>query len=510
MLNTTTYPFQLQFQHDVQQAYLDNLRLRERAKMEEYIRSREYYDGIHNSALTDRVRQFLDVSRDADFTVNYCPMVVNAKADRLQVTGFSVEDDDTLSEQLWSWWRKNRMDRLQGIVHRSAIRDGDTFVLVEWDDVANMPRFYYEPAFAGDGVMVYYSEERRNEIEFASKSWRIEHGRTAGKARRLNLYFANRIEKYISNDDTAKGRYMPYTEDDDTELYDGHLGTCAVHWWTDNGTESGQPLGVPIVHFKHDDSGDEMGTSHIAKVIPLQDALNKTMIDLIAAADTEGFRLLVGYGTDAWSGVKVGPGSIASVSIPVSEAKLEAIPAGNLSQLQNVYNSLVMEIARITGTPMSYFQSSGQVAAEGTMKQQEIALVSQVKKAQTDFGNAWEDAFTIALRLANAFGTDANFDMDALIETVWEQAESRNDKEQAETLAIKVDKLGVSKEQAQTEMGYDATQREAFAREKLRNQALAIRQFATSPQAPEDEANNQTMTQTENETTDDTTGTIAA
>lgn len=505
MLNTQTalQPYNQVFTQAVQQSYLDSLRNRERANMEQYIKAREYYDGIHNTQLTDRMREFLGWHRDSDFTVNYCPMVVNAKADRLKVTGFEIEDNPETQDTCWKWWRKNRLDRKQNIVHHTTVNDADTFVLIEWDDEADIPRFHHEPAFAGDGMMVYYSEERRDEIEFASKSWRIEHGANAGKMRRLNLYFSDRIEKYVSHDDENAGRYMPYDDPDDPTqvIMPGYLGQTAVNWWTDNGKESGKPLGVPVVHFKNNDTGDGFGTSQLANVMPIQDALNKAMIDLLSTMDTEAFGLLVGTGTDAWADVKVGPGAVASVNKDKNLADLKRLQGTDPTGLLNVYNALVMEIARVSGTPLSYIQSSGQVAAEGTMKQQEIALVTQVEKAQTDFGNCWEDCMMIAIRLHNAFSDSPEIDTDIIIDTVWEQAESRNDKEQAETLAIKVSALGVSEEQAQVEMGYDAIQIASFERAKRRSQALAIRTqantFSNAP--PTDEDNAQTLTQTETE-----------
>lgn len=321
--------------------------------------------------------------------------------------------------------------------------------------------------------------------------------------RRLNLYFPDRIEKYISDDDSDSGKYLPYEGDAD-EIGAGYLGLAGISWWTDTRTKGGKPLGIPIVHFKHNDKGDSYGTSHLADVLPIQDAVDKALIDLLGAMDTDAFDILAGYGTDLWASIKVGPGAIAAVSKTPQEAKLERINGGDsTTKLLAGYSALVMEIARISGTPLSYFQISGQVSAEGTLKQQEIALVSQVKKTQTDFGNSWESVFSIARRLENAFG-EGGMDEDEDIETVWEQAESRNDMEQAQMLAIRVSQLGVSETQAQTEMGYDETQIAAFKREKMRNQAMALRISAgggaapPNGQNPDAQADKQTMTQTEN------------
>ena len=481
----------------VQSSFVEWLLDMEASRQEGVIQSREYYDGIHNTQLTDRIRQFLQASRSANFTVNYCPIVVDSKADRLKVTGFSVED--TQKEMIWNWWRRNRMDRKQGIIHRAACRDGDAFVLIEWDPVANMPRFHFEPVYAGSGTMVYYSDERRDEIEMASKTWQMRSGLGAGKVVRKNLYFPDRIEKYIGHSDIAYGNWQPY-EDETTTPMPGKLGIAGVNWWTHDGTELGDPLGIPIVHFKNNDSGDSYGKSDLHNVIPVQDALNKAMIDLLGTMDVSGFPLLVGVGTDSWVDVKVGPGAVAAVSASKNEADLKSIPGENPAGLLAAYNALVMEIARISGTPLSYFQASGQTPAEGTMKQQEITLIARVEKSQTDYGNAWEDCFNIARRLHNAFGTGEELDTDELIETVWKPAASRNEKEHAETLAIKVEKLGVSEEKAQEEIGYDADDIAAFRRTKMRRQALTLRRGATAPALVAGTDNEQELTQTENET----------
>lgn len=496
MLNITD-PYKEYATRAIQQSYVNDLSNRERARMDLYIKTREYDDGIHNTQLTDRAKKYLHLQSDEECVANYCRMIIDAKADRLKVLGFDAADD-TQKAWLLNLWRKNRMDAKQSDVHRSAIRDGDCFVLVEWDTIAKMPRFHYEPAYAGSGVMVYYSEERRDEIEFASKSWQTQHGMDTGKKRRVNLYFANRIEKYVSHDDVRGGTWMPYSDGADV-IADGKLGQAGVYWWTDTRTPEGNPLGVPIVHFRHNGNGDSYGTSHIADVMPIQDAVNKALIDLLAACDANGFPLFVGLGNVDWSTVKVGPGAVAGIPLDPDKASLDILQGFDPTGLLSVYNALIMEMARVSGTPLAYFQVSGQSPAEGTMKQQEVALVSQVKKTQTNFGNSWEDCFTIARRLENAFGDSGIvLDTDVLIDTIWEQAESRNDKEQTETLAIQVEKLGVSKEAAQMKLGYDATDVAKFARAERRTMALDIRRQPIVPVIPQAGTDTENLTQTEN------------
>ena len=500
MLNSTSQYYYERFKEVQQQSYVSHRVNLSRSRSEMRIKAQEYDDGIQNVQLTDRVRAFLNIDAEqGEFNVNYCPLIINAKADRLKVTGLDVEDK-AQKELLWKWWRKNRMDAKQNIVHRSAILNGDAYMLVEWDNVGQIPRFHYEPAFVGDGVECYYSDERRDEIECASKTWRINTGKDTGKMRRMNLYYPDRIEKYVSHDDFDNGNWLPYEDEDTNIVAEGHAGKAGITWWTTTRTEDGDPLGIPIVHFKNNDKGECYGTSDLQNVIPVQDIINKSMVDLIAAMDANGFPVFVGYGFN-WTSLQVGPGAIASVTKDAPAAKLESIPAMSPAGLIAVYNAAVMEAGRISGTPLSYFQVSGQVAAEGTMKQQEVALVSRVKKTQTDFGNAWEDVFTIARRLHNTFSTEAPLSEDEVIDTIWEQAESRNDKEQAETLSIKVQALGVPEAQAWTELGYDETKIGEFERAKKKAQADAIRNNVKLMSA---NGAAQNLTQTENESNDNT------
>lgn len=497
-------PYAQQMSHDLQAAYVDYCVQQMREREDKYRIYREYYDGDHDVQFIDRLKAFIGAKAgiNLDFSVNYCPMVVQAKASRLNIKGFKTEDDS--SKTFETWWQKNRMDALQGIVHLAAIRDADTFVLVEWDKVAKMPRYTHEKAYCGHGVMVHYSDERANEIKFASKQWIINYGEHTGKQRRLNLYLPNRIERYMDNDEAAGlGQWLPYLDESDPTVFlgDGVYGKAGISWWTRDGTEFGEPLGIPIIHFKDNDSGDCYGNGLLGRVIPLQDALNKTEIDLLAAMDVEGFGLMVGYGAN-WEGVRVGPGALVHTQKPKTEAQMERLAGSNPVGMLAVKSDIVMDIARVTGTPLSYLQSTGQIASADTLKQQETALVAGIKKAQVDFGNAWEDCLNMGRKLFNVFG-NGTLSEEIIIETIWDSAESRNDKEETETLAIQVEKIGVSQDKAQEKLGYDAEDREAFAREKMKNEAKMIQQQqAQSATAKEAMPNAKTMNAQNNSMTE--------
>ena len=419
-----------------------------------YTAYREYYDGDHDTQLTSRQRKFLQVKTGIEFNDNYCPLVVDAVTDRLEVMRFETSDDveEPQSQVLWEWWQRNRMDQMQQVAHLAAVRDGDAYVLVDWDEINERPRFTFEPAYNGSGgVEIVYGKERRGVASAAFKYWRAEKEQLAdaGYVRRMNIYYPDRIEKYISDERAGGGQWASYQPE----------GDAWPLWWTSTGTEGGEPLGIPVFHFRNKDQGYDYGQSELRNVVTLQNALNKAIIDLVAAADTTGFRLYWMTGNKPGS-LDITPGNILYSQNP--DTRMGYFPGEDLSSLIATKDSYAMEIARVSRTPLSYFQSSGQRPAEGTLKQEEQGLVAKVKTCQVGFGNVWEDAMAMARRLWNIYGPRGEgLDESVLISTLWQDAESRNEKAKAEELKIKLE-LGVPEEQLWREWGYTDVEVEQF------------------------------------------------
>lgn len=421
-----------------------------------YSAFRDYYDGDQGTQLTNRQRAYLQIKIGQEFNDNHCATVVDALAERLTVTGFDAGDQ---SIQLWEWWNANRMDGQQGITHRSAVRDGDMYAIVEWDNDNSRPCIEYEHAFDGEsGIEVVYSQDKRRRIEFAVKIWetvlkwdevRSSSGelksRSGKLTRRANLYYPDRIEKYINYEDS--GGWVHFQSKDE-------VWPLPLRAW------DGKELGVPVFHFLNADQGYNYGTSELKRVVPIQNALNKSVIDLLAAADTTAFRIFWMIGDDP-SGIQIAPGTwVYSEKPPGGE---EGVAIGyfrgeDLSKLIGLVDGFVIEIARVSRTPISYFQASGQRPAEGTLKQEEVGLVARAKDRQIGFGNAWEDIMAYCRRIFNSFGAVSpgeQMDETQIISTLWADPETRNAKDHLEALQIKGE-LGVPSEVLWEEMGYDA------------------------------------------------------
>jgi len=402
----------------VQLSYLSWLENQELQRSQKYAMFRDYYEGEHQTQLTQRMRQFLELRTGQDFSLNACPIVVDSLAEKLKVATFECEGQDEL---LMQWWAKNRMDAQQAVVHLSAIRDGDTYVLVEWDNKLGRPRFTQENAYDGDqGLHIVYSDEYRMLPDVAIKRWTITSG-TNVKTRRTNLYYPDRIEKYT---DMASGStWQPYIEVDDEGV--------ELPWpipWLDPQTQA--PLGIPVIHFRNKDQGYSYGESELEDVIPVQNGVNKAFVDLLAAADTTGFTMYTMTGGNP-AGIKVAPGSWLFHTD--ANVRIGQLSAADLSGLIALKDSLISDIAKITRTPLSFFQVSGEVAAEGTLKEQRSGLIAKAQDRQVVFGNSWEDVMIMARKLYNVFG-DGGLDVEQEIKCVWQDDEKPDVNEIADTI----------------------------------------------------------------------------
>lgn len=435
-------------------AFMSWLATEEMERQKQIVQLRAYYDGDQDTYLTDRLKEFLNADDQNAFNLNVCRSVVAVVEERLIITGMGSNEQE-VSRPVGEWadalWEANGCDILHSHMHEQALRDGEAFVLVDWDAAAGRPRLtpharYTDAQVDGDnfGAKAHYEDGDTNRpMQYASKRWIETIDEQGGTRKRMNLYFPDRVEKYqwVGLD------WAPFQDEGDAS------------WpvpWVDG---TGRPLGIPVIHFR---ASPDM-RSEIWDAIPMQKAINKGLIDLIAAADTTAFQMLITYGwiptsdgapltASASNLATLGPGRILGTTRAKTEAGTDVIEGADVGPLIELVQSYIGWLAVITSTPQSRLMFTRQIAAEGTLKEQNEGLFAKVRKRQRLFDASWRDTFDMARRLANVYGA-AGLDEAVALVVQWEPVQSRDTIDERKEWEVKAG-LGIPLEQIWMEMGY--------------------------------------------------------
>lgn len=375
---------------------------------------RRYYDGDHDLGFaTQKFRNaFADLFKE--FAYNMCPAVVDAMADRLRIVGFGKSAQ---GDQAWQIWQQNKMTQRAGEVHTDALTVGDAYVIV-WPDADGSPVISVNTA---EETLVHYADEDRTRIDWAAKRWSV------GKQIRLNLYYEDRIEKYItaprgmgSGDPSARA-FSPYE-------------VPGEPWPVIN--EFGR---VPVFHFGNNTRMGTPGRSELKDIIPLQDALNKTVADKLVAMEfvalPQRWATGIEQKRDPVTGEPISNWrpSVDSVwGSPDPDTRFGQFDPADLGQFLEVEDRGVVAIARVSRTPLHYIMpQSGDFPSGESLKTAEGPFLAKVSDRMEAFGNVWQEVMLFALAVANVTATADD------IETDWRDPAPKSKKEDAETAAIK-------------------------------------------------------------------------
>lgn len=470
----------------------------EKAVQKNIVLAREYFSGEQHVKLSERQKDWIGFEENGRFSVNLCRMIVNALIERMFVSTFeSVES----SKSRWAWniWEDSKMDSVQQEIYTGAVRDGEFFVFVNWDNenqkIQLIPhRRYTSPEVGGDGFgckVVFEQNDPMLPIKYATKRWisaEYDEGGRLTKRRRLNVYFPDRIEKYIL-DKKASGEWgwKPYRNED-------------VVWpipWIDS---FGKPLGIPIVPFFNPEMRSELYDA-----IPIQDAINKCAVDILAAADATGFPLRTTQGfyfttdgqapdTDGGNYIELTPG--AFIYIPEGKS-IDDLEIPNLKPMLDVMDAWVMRLGQVTDTPLSRFQVTRQVRSEMTLRQEEAPLLARIQSRQTRFGNSWENVFQIAANVAREFGNSSI--SNATIDTLWQVTETKDELKEIEKIALKVERLHIPLIQAWQEAGYSEEEIASFLNSEEYQNRMRMMSIGFGPDRPVMENANANANESEEE-----------
>ncbi|MBL8180252.1 MAG: phage portal protein [Blastocatellia bacterium] len=396
-----------------------------------------YYDGRHDLRFATEkfANTFGELFRE--FALNLCPVVCDAIRDKLRITGFSAERSETgdIDASTRSVAIRTRLHTVANQVHKEALKTGDGYAIV-WPDSRGHARIYAQNA---SNIAVEYAQDEPGRIIAAIKWWIDEN-----KYARANMFFDDRIERYVSRSKTEG--YLPAMKD-----------LVAV---ADGVTPN--PFGVvPVFHFANNADIGGRGRSELEAVIPIQDGLNKSSLDMLVAMEFAAFRqrwatgIEVEYSAD---GKAITPFTTGIDSLWIagdSAAKFGDFEAARLDQFLKVKDSFRADIASVSATPLHYFlQEANNFPSGESLRQASARFTAKVRDRQTAFGEVWAEVMAFALR-AEGRG-------DASLITQWEDPAPLSEREKLKNLLLKK-QLGIDDQGALTEAGYGASDAEEMA-----------------------------------------------
>jgi len=424
--------------------------------------ARKYHNGDQDTYMTPRVQEFVKLHGEVrKFNLNICRTITLAVKDELSVSGFNtseVPDATGLKTQAkWAWdlWTQNHMDAVQAEVHESALSDRETFIIVDFDYSNVRPRLIHNYKFTdldvdGDGQgcwMLYENDDVNQPARCGIKQWVQTTYDETGQpttATRRTIYYPDHIEKWIY---ISSWEHFIEPPNPDPAI---PPEPWPIPWIG----KDGKPAGIPVIHFRNVNLTPEAWDA-----ISIQDAINKTLIDILASNDLSAFQMLAALGwypttdgeppkDDGSNLLKVGAGQFIGTKDP--DGKIQVISGNDPTALVNTLKDFITMAAQVTGTPTSRFTTTKLVASQETLKEQNTQLKKKAKDRRILFGDAWEACMSMARKVANMFG-GVTLDELVTFETIWA------DNETVEDLTAKI-ALGVPKETIWNEAGYTQEQ----------------------------------------------------
>lgn len=465
-----------------------------RSKSARYAKSERYYDGDHDLAFATEKFQNTFGTLFREFALNLCPVICDAVRDKLRVTGFSVDsvgsprvnegqsqangaggkvdatnprvalthvpaaDSIALDMVARRIWQRNRMATRSGELHKEALKCGDAYMIV-WPNKFGEAIFYPNKAA---NVTVAHDEDAPGRIAWAAKAWR-----TDDKHIRLNLFYPDRIEKYVSK--TESEGTLPDAADFEPFGDAGRAGRgdAAIKPRTSGDFPSSlrlpitasdsvipNPYGVvPVFHYANNADIGLTGRSELEAATPVQDGLNKSVLDMLVAMEFAAFRQRWAAGIEVdfdADGKAIAPFKAGVDHIWIagsSDAKFGDFDSADLDQFLKVKDSFRVDMACVTGTPLHYFlQNTGGLPSGESLKKAETRFLSKVRNRQENFGQVWADAMAFALMIEGR-GRDIR------LITTWEDPAPMSDREFLENILLKK-QIGLSVQRALVEAGY--------------------------------------------------------
>ena len=424
-----------------------------------------YYDGDHPLLFQTSPFKKAFGPLFSGLNDNWCELVVDSLEERCNVEGFLFEGEAKADNEAWRVWQENELDAESGVAHTETAISSECHVLV-WYGADGRPEITIEDA---ETMIVETEPASRYRRRAALKRWLDDDGHG-----RVTLYLPDAIYKWrtrggaIANDGSwVELDWLEWQDDDDDT------------WPIENPLER-----VPVVPLWNKPRARRRSQSELAQVIPLQNACNKILADLLVASEFGGFRQRYATGLDIPidpdTGEPVEPFKsavdrlwVANPTLTDEEGRL--IPpsfgefeATDLGPYVAAIELVVQHVASKSRTPPHYFYlGGGQPPSGESIKSAETGLVTKARRRMRHWGQSWEEVVSLAFLILGETGKAARPKV-----TVWGDPESRSEAEHTDAL-VKKQSLGIPAEALWSEAGYTPVEIERFRRMRA-EQAVVV------------------------------------
>jgi hypothetical protein len=410
---------------------IDNDRGRRKKYWSKIPTYRLYAAGEQQFKLPPKIKEILEGLTEHEFQDNVCGQIIAEARDRCTFEGWAVsgpkEDKDPSEEPpkppvipgvpnppppkvvpspesqaadkveqfLSDLYATCNVDRRSGEVHYDAFRDADTFVCLEWDAGEKREDMRRDQAWDGNsGTYMAYGDNDRP--KYAVRQW-VED--TEEKWWRKNIYWPDRIERYVSKDMGTSWQRNPLPIKDEFGKQVG-VEAWPVPWLDDEG----QPMGIPVIHFLNSGKGELLyGTSELAGgVLGAQDHLTSMQYDMAGGSRMTAFQIYTAVGVALNTKLNVGAGELWIADKP--DAAFGVLPPGDMSQIISVYMLKLQRLSQMTRTPYHIITGGDWPSGEALMRAEQPAIgkaESQIKRLK----DCWVQVAHMAIKIHNRFGS---------------------------------------------------------------------------------------------------------
>lgn len=344
----------------------------------------------------------------------------SAKEGPIEASGIGL-GANTGDDEAWKLWQRNNLDLYSDIAHETALVGGYAYILVGPKDDGSTK----EPIITIEHPLEVITQSRPGDsktVTAAVKRW----WDSDTKRWYLTLYLPDSVWRYESVN-ASKGR-----------------ATSNIRWQFREGLDEPvieNPFDgvVPVVPIVNKQKLNGEGRSELLDVMPLQDAVNKIVNDMLVASEFASFKQRVFIGMEIPEDEKgnIIPDFDLKAAIDrimvIKDDNVKAMEFGvtDLGQYVKGIEHLRNDIAAISRTPPQYLIGTIVNSSAEALKAAESGLVKKVQKRARFFGEAWEEAIRLAFRLMG----DTEKAESYAAETIWANPEVMTEAALADSLS---------------------------------------------------------------------------